>query len=439
MKALYIGWLFLPIFGHLSVHHFIKIKPMILTEEKHTLIYEDLLKLWHENREPMFHHASLFSGGWGPLFYMFYYEQFIDESKDNAVTLLEQLYQNMTISADSNFTYCNGLTGPFWMLHHLNRHEFIELDVATLAEDCISMALQVSRYYLNEQNFDFLHGSSGICHVLTDFADRPDVREHLQYFVEALDAFSVMTPQGRSLPMFFYHTDPPSETGTDAFSLAHGTCSLQLLLLRIHKAGIVPELCKKLIFETMEFVLHHEEGASYGTTKSLFPSSLSVNEKPHNPSRISWCYGDVNVGLALWYCGRYFGEKNWVTKAMDIMYHSAKRDTCETGGVVDTCLCHGTGGNAAIFQRMWQETNERAFYDCAQSWFRQTHQILAFAEDPSVRGIKMWQGKNGWQHSWSLLEGSAGTGLALLSEATGKALPWDEFLLISGDFGPSSH
>lgn len=404
---------------------------MTLTTEKHTLIYEDILKLWQDKKDPVFDLNSLFSGGWGPLFYMFYYEQYIDESKDNAVTLLEELYQNMPVNAYSNYTYCNGISGPFWMLHHLNKHDFIDLDVAHLAADCITAAIVSSEHYIREKNFDFLHGCAGICNVLVEFADRPDVRKHLQHFVEALEAFTVMTPNGRSIPMFFYHTDPPSSIGTDAFSLAHGTCSLQLILAKIHSAGIVPELCKRLVYETMEFVLRHEQKASYGTLHSLYPSSLSIDDKPSNPSRISWCYGDVNVAIALWYCGRHFGEAAWTSKALEILHHSAKRDTCETGGVVDTCLCHGTGGNAAIFHRMWHETNEKAFYDCAQKWYAQTNQLLTFSEDPAVRGIRTWQGKEGWQYSWSLLEGASGTGLALLSQAVKEPLPWDEFLLIS--------
>lgn len=404
---------------------------MIATENKLSQIHGDLLRLLEHGRE-LGPAGNLFKGHWGTLFYMFYYEQFIDDSQDIAVPLLEELYNQLEAGPYSNYSFCNGLSGPFWLLQHLNKHEFIELDIDDISADFISAAIASSKIYLFQKNFDFLHGSAGICNLLVEFAHRADVRQHLGEFVRALDEFSIMTPQGRSIPMFFYHTDPPSETGTDAFSLAHGTCALQLILLKICKAGIAPELCRKLIYETMEFVLRHENKGMADTMFALFPSSLSLDGSPSPSSRISWCYGDVNVAYALWYCGKHFGEQQWTNKAVEIMYHSAKRNTFETGNVVDACICHGAGGNAAIFQRFWHETNDKVFYNCAEDWYKLAHDFISFSQDKSKYGIMTWQGKDDqWQYCWDILDGSAGTGLALISRQMAQPLPWDSFLLLS--------
>jgi|GEM_PF-779242 len=404
---------------------------MIRTENHLKSIYEDITRLIRQdpNAGPP---ANFFKGQWGALFYFFYYEQFVDDRNEAAVPLLERLYNQLEISMNSNFTYCNGLSGPFWLLQHLNKHEFIELDMDDIASDFITAAILQGNLFLAQKNFDFLHGAAGISNLLTEFADRPDVRQHLEHFARSLDAFSVATPKGRSIPMFYFHTDPPSPTGTDAFSLAHGTCSLQLILLKIAKAGIVPELCRTLISESMEFVLNHEVKANAHTLSSLFPSSLKADGTPSAGSRISWCYGDVNVAYALWYCGKHYGEERWKQKALDIMYHSAKRNTPESAAVVDTCLCHGTGGNAAIFRRFWHETNDKVFYNCAEEWYDLTDKMIAFSGVEGKHGVKSWQGKDEqWQYCWDILDGSAGTGLALISRRSAEPLPWDEFLLLS--------
>ncbi|WP_162903218.1 lanthionine synthetase LanC family protein [Taibaiella koreensis] len=405
---------------------------MISTAEKHTLIYNDILKMSKSQQGTGFPADNLFKGAWGALFYMFYYEQYIDDSLDHAVPLLEELYNKLEITQYSNFTYCNGLSGPFWLLNHLNKHEFIELDIADLASDFITAAIAESNFHLASKNFDFLHGSAGICTLLVSFAQRPDVREHLAHFVASLEAFSVMTPRGRSVPMFYYHTDPPSEIGTDAFSLAHGTCSLQILLARIYKAGVAQEQCKRLIYETMDFVLSYEGKPDENTPIALYPSSLNLDGNPPAPSRISWCYGDVNVAIALWECGHLLKEEKWITRALDILRYSTRRNTLESGAVVDTCLCHGTAGNAAMYRRFWHETNDKIFYQCSEDWYNLTDNLIQFSEQKGEHGIRVWQGKDEqWQYRWDLLDGSAGTGLALISRSVSQHLPWDEFLLIS--------
>lgn len=400
---------------------------MITIEKNQELIYKDLLRLVSDKEQMQASGQNMFKGPWGALFYMFYYEQYVDDSMDNAIPLMEELYNDLQAGPTSSFTYCNGLTGPFWLLHHLNKYEFVELDIEDLASDFIRAAIMESNYHLAHKNFDFLHGSGGICNFLVEFSHRPDVKEHLEKFVEGLSATALQTPQGLSLPIFYYHTDPPSPIGTDAFSLAHGTCSIQIILTKIHKAGIARKACEQLIYGTMEFVLNHENKIS-NPLEPLYPASLGETTY----SRISWCYGDINVAIALWYCGEYFKEEKWLTKALDILRHNTKRNTTDSAGVLDTCLCHGTAGNAAMFLRFWHTTNDKAFLKCAEDWYELTDQMIKFSENPADRGIRVWQGKDDkWQYRWDFLDGSAGTGLGLISRHAGERLYWDESLLIS--------
>ncbi len=400
---------------------------MITLEKNQELIYKDLLRVISDKELLQAAGPNMFKGAWGALFYMFYYEQYVDDTQDNAIPFMEELYNELQAGPGSNFTYCNGLTGPFWLLHHLHKYEFLELDIEDLASDFIRAAIMESDYHLSQNNFDFLHGSGGICNFLVAFSHRPDVKAHLEKFVNALSATCLQTPQGLSMPIFYYHTDPPSPVGTDAFSLAHGTCSMQIILAKIHKAGIAQKTCAELVYGSMEFILNHENKIE-GPLDPLYPASLGESRY----SRISWCYGDINVAIALWYCGEEFKEERWRTKALNILTHNTKRNTRESAGIVDACLCHGAAGNAAMYLRFWHATNDKAFYQCAEDWYELANQLIGFSEKPSEYGIKVWQGKDDkWQYRWDFLDGAAGTGLSLISRHVDEPLHWDESLLIS--------
>ncbi|HVI44507.1 MAG TPA: lanthionine synthetase LanC family protein [Chitinophaga sp.] len=393
-----------------------------------TLIYRDIVKLLNQRTYSPDYKDSLFKGAWGALFYLFYYEQYIDDKENHAYTYLEQLYDEFDPAAMGNYSYCTGSTGPFWLLHHLNKHNFIDIDINDLTTDFMTAAMIDSECYLSHHDFDFLHGSAGICHFLLEFADRHDVREHLGKFVMALKERSYMTEKGRSMPVFFM-LDPTAQKGIDAFSLAHGACSLQILLTKIFEAGIMQQTCKQLIEESMEFILSYKNPDSFTSLQALFPDKLDGYPCY---DRLSWCYGDLSVAWSLWYCGKYFKEDRWMRQALEIMHHNRKRNTENTSGIVDTCLCHGSSGAATMYRRFWYETNDKGFYNCAIDWHQLALKKIVFPDENNIHGIKSWRRDDKqWDYCWDLLDGSCGVGLSLISHTHPAPLSWDEFLLLS--------
>ncbi|PSL48027.1 lanthionine synthetase-like protein [Chitinophaga niastensis] len=391
-------------------------------------IYNDMiLLLSHDKYDPGYSN-SLFKGPWGGLLFMFYYEQYVDEQADNAAALLEKLYTAYAPEEGSNYSFCSGHTGPFWLLDHLNRHEFLDINVDDLAADFITSAIVQSNFHIANKNFDFLHGSAGICNFLLSFTKRTDVVAHLEHFVHTITELSEMTDKGRSLPFFFTH-DKPQGIYVNSFSLAHGSCAVLIILAKIYEAGIAREACKQLIAESITFILHHKNKVTAASLHALYPAILDGKS---SSSRLSWCYGDLNVAIALWHCGKTLAEKSWMDDAINIMYYNIRRDTDETAGIMDNCICHGSGGIAAFYRKFWFETNDMAFYKCATHWHKRAVEKISFSEDGSQHGIKVWQGKDKqWDYSWDLLDGGSGVGLSLLSHLHQQPLSWDECFLLS--------
>jgi hypothetical protein len=393
-------------------------------------LYNDLIPLLEQQQYDQGRSNSLFKGPWGALLFMFYYEQYADHTADKAAALLEKIYAGYAPEDGLNYSFCSGHTGPFWLLDHLNRHQFVEMDMDYLASDFITATIVQSAYHLECKNFDFLHGSIGMCNFLLGFTKRADVKAHLEHFVTTLFAVSRMTDKGRSLPIFYTHEKPTGEY-VDAFSLAHGSCSALILLSKIYQAGIATSACKQLITESIPFILQHKIERPPASLHALYPAILD-GKYASTDSRLSWCYGDLNVALSLWYCGKTLSGKSWMEEALRIMHHNIARSSDETAGIVDNCICHGAAGIAAFYRKFWFETKDPAFYKCATHWHNKAVEKISFSEDSNIHGIKVWQGKDKqWDYSWDLLDGGSGVGLSILSHLQDHPLPWDECFLLS--------
>ncbi len=391
-------------------------------------IYQDTYTLLHHQQYAPAYGNSLLKGPWGALLFMFYYEQYVDPAQDHAAGLLEKLYADYTLQNGGNYGFCSGHTGPFWLLQHLHRHGFVELDMEALAAGFICTLIPHSNEQIAARDFDFLHGSTGICNFLLGFSDKTDVAGHLEHFVYALAAASKKTDKGRSFP-FLQVYNAPKGVCVDAFSLAHGTCAILIVLAGIYKAGIATQACEQLIGEGLAFILQHKNEIAGNLQYSLYPPLL--DGKGTN-SRLSWCYGDLNVAIALWHCGKALQQPAWMAEALAIMHYNTGRSTNDAAGIEDSCLCHGAAGIAAFYRRFWFETKEAAFYDCALHWHNRAAGMLSFSETASRHGMKVWRGDDRqWDYLWDLLDGSCGLGLSMISQLHAAPLAWDECLLLS--------
>lgn len=397
------------------------------TRDRLSLLYKDLAALL-EACSDKDHSPSLFCGHWGILLYLFYYEHYIDPAEDRATPLLYKLYSLLQESGTDGYNFCSGLTGPFWMLHHLNKYGIAEVDIDDLVQDFLPAAITESEQHLANENFDFLHGSTGIVHFLVPFSTIPSVKEHLVSFVMALQKISKAKNGAISLPVFTSSTCPEA---TDAFSMAHGTCALQVILAKLYQAGIVPEVCRQLLYGSVALTLQSGNNIAFEDPyASLYPETLNGDS---TWSRIAWCYGDLDVALALWQCGCCFGEASWKAEAVRIMQHNIRRDPGYTG-IKDTCLCHGAAGAAIIYRKFWQETGIPAFLNCSGYWYLQVMNDPSFATHTQQGGLRT-AAAGDWIYRADLLSGSAGVGLALLSQLFEHPLAWQECFLIGNTDG----
>ncbi len=204
--------------------------------------------------------------------------------------------------------------------------------------------------------------------------------------------------------------------------------SIIVFLSKLYEKKIQEQKTLKLLNGAVTYLLQQQLNTK--AYSSSFPNVALESREPTN-SRLSWCYGDLGIGMALWQASQSTNNKEWESKAIEILLHSTKRKDLQENMVLDAGLCHGTAGIAHIYNRMYAYTGMEDFKQLANYWFDETLKMARF--DDGLAGYKAWRTEKhgGWTNETGLLEGIAGIGLAFISAVSDIEPKWDRCLLLS--------
>jgi hypothetical protein len=139
------------------------------------------------------------------------------------------------------------------------------------------------------------------------------------------------------------------------------------------------------------------------------------------------------VALALFSAARALGDRALAAEALTIARDAAALSP-QSAGIVDACVCHGSAGLGHIYNRLYQATGCEALRSAAVAWLVRAMDArksrggaagFLFWGTPDLTDLRMrfWADR-------SLLSGTVGLALALIS-ACGAAPPmWDRLLLL---------
>ncbi|HEY6249060.1 MAG TPA: lanthionine synthetase C family protein [Candidatus Angelobacter sp.] len=323
-----------------------------------------------------------------------------------------------------------GFAGIAWAAQHISG---LLASPGDLGED-ILLALET---YLNrspwQDDYDLINGLAGFgvyCLECSSFSTAAVrclelIVERLEELVEHCDdglrwftAPDVLpAPQRTIYPHGYYN-----------LGLAHGMPGIIALLGRIYCAGIAHKKARRLLEDTVDWLLRQQlsEAAS-----SSFPAFLVPGSKPQT-CRLAWCYGDAGVAAALLVAARCTGMEPLETAALNIARRAAARDL-QSCGVIDACFCHGSSGLAHIFNRIYHATREEVFARAAHFWIQRTLQFRT--PNTSAAGYSVMAanpaGTMEFQQKFGLIEGIAGIGLSLLAATSNIEPQWDRMFMVN--------
>lgn len=377
---------------------------------------------------------GVLSGITGVALFNFYYSKYldIDTHADKGVELLNESVNR--INEGYQFpTYCTGIAGAAWVFDHLVEEDFMEAENDDLLSELDEFLFAVMENDMKTGNFDFLHAGVGYGYYflkrLRNTKSEELKKRYESYLLEMLKMLEeTATNDENGLK---WESTLDIETGLRGYnlSLSHGMSSIIIFLSKLMHFDIFKDQAATLLDGALSFMLSKEY--DFSKHKVYFPSWILKEEdkEKEGGSRLAWCYGDLGPGLAIFQASKATNNQKLREKALEILRYSAERTTPEDTGVRDAGVCHGSYGNAQIFNRLYKETGEKNFKTAAAFWI--DHGLNTAIHDDGYAGYKQWRGKDEeWLPETNLLEGIAGIGLAIIDHIASFDTKWDECLMI---------
>ena len=280
--------------------------------------------------------------------------------------------------------------------------------------------------------YDLINGVVGVGVYYLERLPHPRAIEGLRRVVAALEHHAEDRRDGVT-----WHTAPSllpnwqrarAPDGYYNMGVAHGVPGVIGFLSELCLAGVSIRGAEELLARAIRWVLNEL------TANDRFPSWIArtIDRRGKLATPVAWCYGPLGVSIPLLVGARVLGDRDVGRAAVDLALQSAKRR--EVNRVMGTGLCHGSAGNAHLFNRLYQATGHGEFREAAAFWLEVTLRMRIHA--PGVAGFRTWTrrteaGEYGWQDDSSFLTGASGIALALAAATTDIPPDWDRVMLAS--------
>lgn len=348
---------------------------------------------------------------------------------ETAAELLESAFEELA-RAEADPGFCGGFGGVAWMVEHL-RGWLVDdegEDPGEETAEALSRLLAGSPWLWE---YDLVSGLVG--HGIYALERMPHRlgRECLESVVAHLSEEAERRPDGiswwKASTRISARTRESNPDGLYDLGLAHGNAGIIALLGQACARGVAATEARTLLAGAVPWLLAHQNPPG---SPSRFPTRIVPGEESGS-SRVAWCYGDLGIAVALLVAARGAGEPEWERTAIDLARGAAVR-SFEESGVADAGLCHGAGGNAHLFNRLFQATGDPALGQAARTWAERALDMRRPGEGiggylalvPNQRLERVWAEDPGF------LTGAAGIGLTLLAAATPIEPLWDRALLV---------
>lgn len=391
-------------------------------------IAEDLIEKFE--KKELEKAIGLLAGRSGVALFMFYSGHYFNNERytNYAHRVLEEVFKDINEGSILS-TFCSGLAGVGWLLHHLVEKGYLEDENLEVLEHFDNYLYNQMVLFINNENYDFLHGASGIAYYFTFRTDNNlKAAGFLEYYVDRLKDYVIEDKEKDTLKMISTINDKDENlVKVYNLSISHGMSSILIILTRISELIEDKSKCMDLIKGISNYIKSCELPMD-PSLHSVYPNYIEIEgNKIGSYGRLAWCYGDLCVGFGLQHAGNLLKNDLLKSKAKEIFYELENRKDIEKQLVKDTGICHGTAGITVMCRNLWYNYNDPIFNSLSNYWLNAT-----------LRFYKMKNGITGFSSilhdetklEFGVLTGISGVGMMLISNLTNEEKHLKEILLL---------
>lgn len=346
----------------------------------------------------------------------------VEKFAQGAVEALEEFMQVNSQVAHDKVTLAGKYLGAAWLLQHLVNIGILDPEDADMLTDLDGM-IQASLLQNGQQkNYDTLYGlvSQGI-YYLERLSQSNSARAPLEQIVTFLDELAIKENGVAYWRDLFTIGEEEQHIIRYNLGLAHGIPGIISFLSKACQNDILPEVSKPLLEQSVKWLVQQELKNDPGH----FPHSIIIGEEDNTRGRLAWCYGDLCIVVALMHAAKGLNQEQWKQKAIEVALHNAKRATPAEAGVncsikdnlVDAGICHGGGGIAHMYRKLYQATGHPAFQEAADHWLqmlvKQYYERNSAGDYQRMR-VNPETKEQYWEEDYGFLEGYAGIAMVIL-------------------------
>ena len=349
---------------------------------------------------------------------------FVEDQIQNSYSIIQK--------QEINFTLSGGFTGFLWVLNRLVKMSLLEKNILIEVKNNEKYIIQSIDNDFESRNYDLLYGFIGKGIFFLENEHSLKRKAVLEKIIDVLDAIAIKDNDGITwIDEDFNESPTTPRMPVINLGLAHGVPSILSFVSKVYTAGIRKEKSKKLIINGIKWLLANKNSSK----DSMYNSFIGSNE---DNTRLGWCYGDLSVSMALMQAYNALREEVWLKEAINIGIHSAQRNLINSGVVQDNeqlsydkGFCHGTAGLAHMYQRLFQATNKLVFKSSADYWLDLTLTNMKGQSNSKFYFPYYNEATNklAWDEDVSILTGTTGVCLSLLTFIEKNQTTWDSILM----------
>ncbi len=322
-----------------------------------------------------------------------------------------------------SYNLSGGISGVLWAYRHLMKTGAIKSDGDIIGNDVRKFLMESAKVDLIQNNYDYLHGGLSPLPFFLEDIENEQSKAFIQEMIVLLE--NIAERDFDKIAWFEGSYFIEKNIKRYNLGLSHGMPSIIILLSKALENNIDSITVENLMSGCINWILNKFDKKS---TTSYFPTFYPSN--PPYYSRVSWCYGDLGIVLSLFEASLVTNNISWREEAIKIAINVSQRKIKDSG-IQDACLCHGTAGNAHIFNRLYNYTGKYEFKEAAIYWYMETIQFYRVNKHFKITRRDENGGNERLEDSFGLLEGIAGIGLSLIASISEIEPKWDRVLLLS--------